>query len=105
MRQRLCKVCGEFHSFESWPRECIPMRENKRSPLGVPYIRTDGMDAVLNHADGQLYDSRSGYEKAVKAAGCEIIGNEEPFVPKPDFDAGPIEQDIKTATEQLEARL
>lgn len=103
MRQRLCKVCSGWHPFEAWPRECIPVRESKRSPLGVPYIRSDGMDAVLNHADGQMYDSKSSYERAVKAAGCEIVGNDmaEPSRPEPTVE--PVEQDIKTAIQQLEA--
>jgi hypothetical protein len=106
MRQRLCKVCNDFHAFDAWPRECIPVRESKRSPLGVPYIRTDGMDPIMNHANGQMYDSRSAYERGVKDAGCEIIGNEkiEP-APRPELCERELKQDIKTAMEQVEARL
>jgi hypothetical protein len=36
----------------------------------------DTMDHTLNHADGRRYDSKRAYEKAVRAAGCEIVGNE-----------------------------
>jgi len=51
-----------------------------RSDLPCPMIRTDTMDATWNPANGQFYESRSAYEKAVRQAGCEIVGNE---VPKP----------------------
>lgn len=35
-----------------------------------------GVNGILNHADGQRYDSKSNYEKAVKAKGCRIVGND-----------------------------
>lgn len=104
MRQRLCKVCFGWHSFEAWPRECVPVRESKRSGLGVPYIRTDGMDAIMNHADGRMYDSRSAYERAVKDAGCVIVGDDKYDVaPKTEPSRHELERDIKTAIEQVEA--
>lgn len=64
------------------------------------------MDPTLNHADGQMYDSRSSYERAVKEAGCEIIGSEkiEPK-PRPVLSDRELKQDIKTAMDQVEARL
>lgn len=34
------------------------------------------MRPLLNHADGKMYDSRSGYYRAVKAAGCEVVGSD-----------------------------
>ncbi len=105
MRQRLCKVCRGWHSFDAWPAECIPERESKRSHLGVPYIRSDGMSPTMNHADGRVYDSRS-YYAAVKAAGCEIIGNEKlPEVKRAEPDITDLKRDVKTAVEQVEARL
>lgn len=106
MRQRFCKVCNGWHSFDAWPRECIPQTESKRSPLGVPYIRSDGMSPIMNHADGKLYDSKSAYYAAVKAAGCEIIGNEKLPEPKrAEPDITDLKRDVKTAIEQVEARL
>ncbi|WP_191057801.1 hypothetical protein [Geminicoccus harenae] len=31
-----------------------------------------------NPADGRMYDSKRAFQRAVRAAGCEIIGNERP---------------------------
>lgn len=38
----------------------------------------EGVKGVFNPADGKTYDSRSEYYKAVKAAGCVIMGNNAP---------------------------
>lgn len=101
---RICRDCGEMHQTNEWPRECHGQFRRARSDLPMPAIRSDGMDALLNHADGQIYDSRSAYERAVKDAGCEIIGND--FIePKAPEMVGGLEQDIKDSIEQLEARL
>ncbi|MFZ5624437.1 MAG: hypothetical protein ACOY71_08385 [Gemmatimonadota bacterium] len=66
------------------------------------YIRTDGMDAIENPVNGLLYDSRSAYYRAVRDAGCEIVGNERPkrVIKKPP----PVGPDIKRAIEQLQSR-
>lgn len=45
-------------------------------PAGKVHIIRDEMAATLNHADGGTYTSKRAYTKAVRAAGCEIIGNE-----------------------------
>lgn len=103
MRSRFCKMCEGWHTFDDWPAECIPQSDDKRSPLGVPYIRSDGMDPVRNHADGRMYDSRSGFEKAVKAAGCEILGNDKPDI-KRDFKPSVTGHDVKQAIEQIKGR-
>lgn len=72
----------------------------------MPAIRADGMEPIVNHANGLMYDSRSAYERAVKDAGCVILGNDLPDVkePTPLSDAE-LARDIKTAIEQVEARL
>jgi hypothetical protein len=103
----LCRNCSKVHWSGEWPAECIEARygESKRSGLPMPYIRTDGMDALLNHVDGQLYDSRSAYERAIKDAGCEIIGDAAlpSGVPEIRIDEKEIARDVKTAIDQLEA--
>lgn len=51
----------------------------------APMVITDSMDAVRNHADGLFYDSKRAFEKAVRAKGFEIMGNEAPkYTPPPD---------------------
>ena len=66
-------------------------------------IISDSLPGVLNHADGRIYDSKSAYYAAVRAAGCEIVGNET-LTPSPPADnAIDRKRDIATAIEQLEA--
>lgn len=35
-----------------------------------------GINGILNHADGKRYDSKSQYDRAVKAKGCRVVGND-----------------------------
>jgi hypothetical protein len=64
------------------------------------------MDAIMNHANGLMYDSRSAYERGVRDAGCEIVGSEK-IKPnaRPVLSDRELKQDIKTAMDQVEARL
>lgn len=64
------------------------------------HVISDTMPATLNHADGLRYDSKRGYERAVRAAGCEIVGNEK-LTNTRTFNPGPIGPDIKAAIQQL----
>ncbi len=101
---RICKFCRQMHETSAWPQECMEQFRKARSALPMPAIRSDGMDAIVNHANGLTYDSRSAYERAVKDAGCVILGNDVPDTPSPDVpDVKDMAQDIKTAIEQVEA--
>lgn len=44
------------------------------------FLHTDdlpgGVNGMLSHADGKRYDSKSQYERAVKASGCRVVGND-----------------------------
>lgn len=51
------------------PRRCRP---------GV-LILSDTLDGVVNPVDGRRYDSKSAYVRAVREAGCEIVGNDPAF--------------------------
>jgi len=67
------------------------------------------MAPTVNPANGQMYDSRSAYERAVKDAGCSIVGNdwsapEPPSEPHVDSDRQ-LEADIVETIHKLEARL
>lgn len=60
------------------------------------------LDYVLNHADGKRYTDKRAYERAVRDAGCEIVGNERlPDVAPPEMPA--VEPDIVRALEELGA--
>lgn len=72
---RKCKYCGEFHATNAWP-------DNHRDPpkarshLSAPMIDRDGLDDLWHPHNGQLYDSKSAFRAATKAAGGEEVGNE-----------------------------
>lgn len=74
-----------------------------RSALPSPMIISDQLDGVLSHADGRVYDSKSAYYAAVRAAGCEIVGNERMPEPQERYSPAGLKQDIATAIDQLEA--
>jgi hypothetical protein len=103
---RICRSCGDMHEVSAWPRECLEQFRKARSDLPMPAIRADGMDPIMNHANGLVYDSRSAYERGVRDAGCEIVGTEK-IQPKPRavLSDRELKQDIKTAIDQVEARL
>ncbi len=96
---RACRVCRDWHDLDQWPRACVGHFgvRGQRSELPAPAIRPDGMGALLSHADGRFYDSKSAYYASIKAAGCEIVGNDtsairdRPTYEAPDAD---IERDV-----------
>lgn len=69
-------------------------------PRKTPYIIRDGMDALLNHVNGKMYDSKSEFRRATKEAGCEEVGNDAPaeWRPPPQPDAA---ADVAQAIEML----
>lgn len=86
-----------------------PRTPPARSHLPCPAIRSDGMDAIRSMADGQFYDGKSAYYRSVKAAGCEIVGDDRAaFDRKPTHeDAGigvGVGEDMRHAISQLESQ-
>jgi hypothetical protein len=70
-----------------------------------PNIISDTMAPIRSMADGKLYDSKSAYYGSVKAAGCEIVGNDPSSrAPKRDFQPVITGHDVKQAIEQLRSR-
>jgi hypothetical protein len=70
------KYVFEGGQLKPWAEAAAARRERSRSALPCPSIIRDGLDNVVNPVDGKVYDSKSAYYQAVKAAGCEIVGNE-----------------------------
>jgi hypothetical protein len=81
----------------------IDRKEVARSHLPSPMIRPDGMGDVWNPVDGKRYDSKSQYERAVKDAGCEIVGDDKGHwsKPAPEYRPEGVKEDIKQAWDQL----
>ena len=71
-----------FRNGEMIPKHLANQQEYKhrrrvRSGLAAPAIRRDSMSEFVSTVDGKtVIDSKSKWEKHVKAAGCEIVGNE-----------------------------
>lgn len=83
------------------PKHLYRRPNESRSDLPAPMIISDTLDYVQNPVNGQTYSSKSKYYKAVRDAGCEILGSEKPSAsPKPQLDDPG--DDIKQAIEQLE---
>lgn len=83
-RARKCSVCPEWHDTdEPWPQACLGHYKRhlgvKRSDLPMPAVIGDELPggALECHADGKTYTSKAEYYRAVKAAGCEILGSKE----------------------------
>ena len=82
-------------------KEAPPLHARAAAPM----VRPDGMTPLRSMADGRIYDSRSGYYAGVRAAGCEIVGDERaPFERRPVFEPGRAGSDIKAAIEQLRSK-
>lgn len=65
----------------------------------APQVIKDSLDYVLNPADGRRYSSKRAYYKAVRAAGCEIVGNEKMERRETPMDR--VAPDIKRAIQEL----
>jgi hypothetical protein len=94
-----------FHDGRLIDKRTAPRAPSARSDLPCPMFISDQLGDVWNPVNGQIYDSKSAYYRAVKDAGCEIAGNDPAISRAPaPMDAAPgVEQDIKTAIEQLSA--
>lgn len=73
-----------------------------RSHLPAPRVRPDGMSETWNPVNGRHYDSKSQYERAVKEAGCEIVGNDKGYFnqKRPEYKPEGLKQDIVSAMKQ-----
>jgi len=66
----------------------------------APYVISDGMDPIRSQADGRIYDSKSQYERSVRAHGAEIVGNSA-LPPSRGFTMPSVREDMRRAIEQL----
>ena len=72
------------------PKHLAPPLHRKYAESAM--VIRDSMDATWNPVNGRHYDSKRAYEKAVRQAGCQIVGNEKvtasarPSLPDPATD-------------------
>lgn len=60
---------------EEYSRLSQPTKKDSFAGYGSDTL-PGGVNGILNHADGKRYDSKSQYERAVKAKGCRVVGND-----------------------------
>jgi hypothetical protein len=80
IRERLVWDASEGR-LRPWAEVAARRRERARSSLPAPSVIRDELDGVKNPVDGKTYDSKSAYYRAVKSAGCEIVGNDASIRP------------------------
>lgn len=72
----------------------------RRSLSSGAFVISDTMPDTINHADGKTYNSKRAYEKAVRAAGCVIVGNEKIPERKP-IEMPSLKEDIRRTLEHF----
>lgn len=68
-------------AFALYDRRVMEVQQensNFKASQRAPMVISDdmGLHGIFNHADGKRYDSKSEFNKAVKAKGCRIVGND-----------------------------
>lgn len=86
---------GRYYAAGTGPRHA------PRGNAG-PNIISDTLDGTLNPVDGKRYDSKRKYYDAVRAHGCEIVGNET--LKRTETPMDPVGPDVKRAIEELRSR-
>lgn len=70
--------------------------ESSPISFAAPHVIRDAMDATVHMADGKIYESKSAFRKATKAAGCVEIGDHK-FKPR-----APIKMDKRERVDAIE---
>jgi hypothetical protein len=82
----MCKYCGDWHRFDAWPHNCLPPANWNKSDYPSPSVRSDslpgGVNGMMGHADGRMYDSKAAYYASVRRAGCEIVADDASMNPE-----------------------
>lgn len=83
--------------------EWVERARYQRPTKGHVAVISDHLDAMVSMADGQTYTSKRAYQKSVRAAGCEIVGNERiDHIRRPELHGHhEIAHDIKRSIEEL----
>lgn len=87
-----------------WPDNCAPERVLAKSDMPTPQIAKTSLDDLWNPVNGKRYTCSRAFERAVKAKGCEIIGNDSSLTnpkPKPIATPNGLGDDIKRAWDSL----
>lgn len=105
MRQRLCRMCRQWHDLEQWPLECTQAPPQARSTtIPVPMFISDTMDAVEHPCNGQHYSSKSQFRRVTRESGCVEVGNDTARFHKPEkpqVDRASVKASLEKATARV----
>lgn len=89
-----------MHQLGRWPHNCLPDAP-ARSDYPSPFIISDnlpgGVNGLMHPAIGKRMDSKSGFRRATKDAGCIEVGNEYAATTKREY------REHHRETERIEA--
>ncbi|WP_064692142.1 hypothetical protein [Rhizobium aegyptiacum] len=95
MRERYCRVCGGWHALDTWPHNCMPVKNLTQSDLPAPHFVSDTIEIQSMH-DGRHYTSKAKLRSAYRVAGVVEIGNETPQpIEKPKADRKAIRNELR----------
>jgi hypothetical protein len=101
MRQRYCRMCGNWHDLEAWPVECFRVAAVGASDtIPVPYFISDTMEPTLHPLDQRHYTSKSTFERITREGGYETVGDDPARLrpaPKPKADKQAIKNSVQKA--------
>jgi hypothetical protein len=90
--------------IEKAPEKDLSEFSLKRFYVASDYLG-EGVKGLVNPINGQKYDSKASYYKAVKDAGCHVVGNDAKTEQgqKKEYDLVS-EKEIKQAIEQVKSK-
>ncbi len=101
MRQRFCRVCGDWHETEKWPIECYSMPAKGQSDtFPVPNFICDTMEPLEHPLTGKRYTSKRQFSQITRERGYEEVGNDPARLrqpPKPKADRKAIKESVQRA--------
>lgn len=101
MAERLCRVCKGWHDLsEPWPRACVIVAPDRRSPLATPMVVADGIE-VQSMVDGRMYTSKRALRQSYRENGFVEVGDQkQTAAPRPKSDRAAIRHSMRKAFSQ-----
>lgn len=97
-------TCKEIRIYPPEKHENVIMPDTWKKT----HFTSDGMDPIVNQADGKVYDSRSAYYKSLKESGNHILESGEKYAPTNPTASkeyhNELKRDLATTIQQLNQR-
>jgi len=105
-RSKYCRVCGDWHSVESWPSACYVVDTRAKSDtIPVPFFISDTIEPLVSMADGRTYSSKAALRSTYRASGNPDgvnyveVGNEP--IREPPKQQSTVTETLKRVKEKL----